>query len=70
MRHPVGQAPGYDERRWRADARIGLGLDWREFELQAGWTGAQQRSAEAAAPYAGTPRRRRSAWVLSAAFFF
>jgi uncharacterized protein (TIGR02001 family) len=69
--HALGGSAAYDERRWRADARIGLAIEWRELELQAAWVGAQRGTGSAAASaYAGAPSPRRSTWTLSAALFF
>jgi len=71
MLRTLGGSAAYDERRWRADARMGVGIEWHELELQAAWVGAQRSDAgPAASAYAGSPAPRRSTWVLGATLFF
>ena len=55
----------YDSGRYRTDARLGLGLDWRGYELQLAWTVA--RGSQEPYPFddSNDGRPARQAWVLS-----
>lgn len=58
-------ALAYEGRHYRADARLGLAVDWRHLELQLAWTVA--RGSDGPYPF-GYPTGRaaaRQAWVLS-----
>lgn len=58
-------ATGYDTGRYRADARLGLGLDWRGYDLQLARTIA--RGSEEPYPFGASydDRRTRQGWMLS-----
>jgi uncharacterized protein (TIGR02001 family) len=50
--------------RYRADGRLGVGLDWRHFELQLAWTVA--RGSDGPYPFGyDTRRATRQVWVVS-----